>query len=388
MAQTLLALDAHPADSQVGFELGFDHARHGVLPAPEQMHPGNPLYQGWRSGSAHFGQRTLVASRYTRQWLQLRLDAWLRALAFEPLQLTPNHLRQIDVVCCPVTREPLGHDTGGPGDATPSRLSERAGYAAGNLAVLSARAQRALGSLGRLNHLDDANDQGWQAAMQLASQAEDAADGLAGELSSAEWRRLAVLMSFVTEIPHAQAIKLPLCVLPPNRVRLLNPAQGLQALITHRLGEQGWCQQMRSLAEQLPSAGLHHDFNLLVNALLPRLIGADCGPDRVALRHAREEAWCDARVNRRWQHLALQLDPRQTNKLLAAGLELGLAGAHALLHESDTATEGWALATQGRTGRQHPRARQAPAASNVTAFQAVRRADQLREHRLPRLAAY
>ena len=46
------------------------------------------------------------------------------------------------------------------------------------------------------------------------------------------WSRLAVLMSFVTPLPHEQAARLPLLVLPPNRLRLLNPVQALQAVVT------------------------------------------------------------------------------------------------------------------------------------------------------------
>ncbi len=378
MAQTLLAHVPHPAqthelqETQLGFELGVDHARHGLPPAPAQMHAGNALYQGWRSGHARFGERAPAPSRYTRQWLQLRLDAWQRALAFEPMTVTPNHLRQIDVARCPVTREPLAQGTGQPDDAAVTRLCDSAGYAAGNLAVLSTRAQRAMAG------------RDWQDAMSMSARADGANDGLADGLDAAQWQRLAVLMSFVTPLPHTRAARLPLCVQPPNRLRLLNPAQGLQAMITHSLGEPGWCRDMQALAVRLPDAGLRHDFNLFVSALLPRLIGVACDHDRGALRQAREDAWCDTLVNRRWQRFVWQLDARQTQALLVQGVGMGLAGVHAQLHENGAATDGWALHTPGHTGTSQQLALEHRASISRPAERPTRRAS---DRASPRLVA-
>ena len=90
MAQTLAARENPTADPQVGFDIGWDHARHGLLPPPEQWLDGNPLHQGWRAGKACFGERTLGASRPVRLWLALRLHAWLRHRAFELAEVTPH----------------------------------------------------------------------------------------------------------------------------------------------------------------------------------------------------------------------------------------------------------------------------------------------------------
>ena len=168
MAQTLLTFDAHPADPHVGFELGWDHAHHGVLPPPEQLHAGNPLFQGWRAGQACFGARTLGASRLARSWLQLRLFAWQRGLAFELGQVTPHYLGQLDVPLCPVTRQPLGA-----ADTSIDRVCDQAGYAAGNLVMMSRAANRAKGGCR------------WEDALVHAEQAKAAADGLHGGLDSA-----------------------------------------------------------------------------------------------------------------------------------------------------------------------------------------------------------
>ena len=131
MAQTLLAFDTHPADAQLGFELGWDHARHGLLLPPEQWLDGNPLQQGWRAGKACFGARTLGASRRVRLWLALRLHAWQRGRAFELADVTPHYLGQIEVAQCPITRRALVQ-----AEASVDRVCDRAGYAAGNLAMM------------------------------------------------------------------------------------------------------------------------------------------------------------------------------------------------------------------------------------------------------------
>lgn len=351
MAQTPLAFDHHPADAQSGFELGWDHAHHGTVPPPAQLHEGNPLRQGWQAGKACFGRRTLPATRHTRKWLQLRLNAWLRARSFELLQVTPNYLAQIDVAQCPITRQPLEHGSGTPADASVDRVFNDAGYAAGNLAVMSAKANRIKANLG------------WQDALVMVQHAEGSIDGLADGLCAAEWSRLAVLMSFVTPLPHQQAARLPLLLLPPNRLHLLNPVQGLQALVTRELGQPAWCQRMRLLADALPGKPVRADFNLLLNALLPRLIEATRSHDAGTMKLALEDAWTNPLVNRRWQRFALQLDEPQIEALLSHGAARSLGGARWALLDRAVATEGWALQSQGYVSSNHaasmPRARDA-----------------------------
>lgn len=329
MAQTLLTFDAHPADPHVGFELGWDHAHHGVLPPAEQLHAGNPLFQGWRAGRACFGARTLGASRLARSWLQLRLFAWQRGLAFELGQVTPHYLGQLDAPLCPVTRQPIGA-----ADASIDRVCDQAGYAAGNLVTMSRAANRAKGGCR------------WEDALVFAEQAKAAADGLHGGLGSAAWARVAVLVSFVTPLPHAQAAKLPLLLQPPNRLRLLNPVQGLQALVTRELGRPDGTLRLRALTALLPSETMRTDFHRFLSALLPRLLAARQGDEGFALRHALEDAWRDERVNRCWQRFAVSLDEALIDTLLQRCASL--VGTRTLLHEPRAATEGWALERAGR----------------------------------------
>jgi hypothetical protein len=343
MAQTSFPIDdTHPADPQVGFDIGWDHARHGLLPPPEQWLDSNPLHQGWRAGKACFGERTLGASRRVRLWLALRLHAWLRHRAFELAEVTPHYLGQIEVLQCPVTRRPLVQ-----ADSSVDRVNHQGGYAAGNLAVMSASANRAKGALG------------WAEALLRAQQAEHAEGGCINGLDDAAWTRLAVLISFVTPLPHEQAAKLPLRVLPPNRLRLLNPVQGLQVLVTLELGRADGTRRLRELAAQLPGEALRLDFHRFLSAMLPRRLEAGQDADSWALRHALEDAWCDALVNRCWQRFALQLDGALVERLLQRCAAGALSGTRVLLHELATATEGWALDRGGWAPAPVPSARRA-----------------------------
>ncbi|HSI61153.1 MAG TPA: hypothetical protein VLA16_26585, partial [Ideonella sp.] len=251
MAQAAFEFETLPASAQeqpqAGFELGWDHAHYGVVPPAEHLHPAHPLRQGWEAGRASFGQRTLKPSRHVRKWLQLRLHAWLRGRSFEGVQVTPHFLAQIDTARCPVTRSALSYATGTGSDASVDRVYNDAGYAAGNLAVISTRANQAKAGLA------------WHEARALAVQAEARPSGAIDGLAAAEWARLAVLMSYVTPLPHAVAATLPLLVLPPNRLRLLNAIQGLQALVTLQLAHAGWSARIVRLSQLMPDKALRRD---------------------------------------------------------------------------------------------------------------------------------
>ena len=59
---------------------------------------------------------------------------------------------------------------------------------------------------------------------------------------------VAALKSLATPLPHDEAARIPLLVLPPNRVRLVNPIQELQAVLTLQLSVPGWGQRARTVA--------------------------------------------------------------------------------------------------------------------------------------------
>lgn len=343
---------AAEACDRTGFELGWDHARHGLVPAAGLLLDGTPIGQGWRAGKAVFGRRTLAATRPVRQWLALRIEAWRRGIAFEGTQVTAHYLGQIEATHCPVTRHALGGAAGTPDAAVVARLNGDAGYAAGHLAVLSEAAAAALGGI-------DARE-----ALRRAARVDAGIEAPPPALAVDDTWRLAVLASFATPLPFAEAVRVPLRALPPNRVRVLNAVQGLQATVTLLFATPGWSARVRALAGLLPAPELRHDFHLFVGAIAARLPAA--GADARETRRALEDAWACARVARRWQAFALALGEGAAEQLLARAAEAGLAGVRTMVHAPAAATEGWSLASHGRVVPQRRRGRpvtprQAPA---------------------------
>ena len=290
---------------RIGFELGWDYGRYGLEPAQPHASAHTPLRHGLRASRATFGARRRTASVPVRQWLHLRLCAWLRGRSVETVQVTPNYLAQISVSHCPVTRRPLAvplNDAAEDDDAPAfNRVRNDAGYAAGNLAVLSKRAHRAKGS----------HDH--RSALQLAQRA--AADGPQHQLDGDAWMRVALLCSFVKALPHDEACTLPLRVLPPNRLRLFNPAQALQTALSRLLLADGWSAQARRIAALLPAGSARRSLLEFFAALLPRFLEA--GRDRPALeaRWALEE--CVARTARP-QAMASVRAPARCGRLRSA----------------------------------------------------------------------
>jgi hypothetical protein len=338
-AATQRGTDAACADSEgTGFQIGWDHAHHALVPPPELLLAGTPVCQGWMAGRAVFGKRTLAAGRSVRLWLALRTLAWRRGIAFDALQVTPNYLAQIHAERCPVLRQPLGGAAGQPLSAVVERLNPQAGYAAGNLVTMSLQAAQARQGLTPLD------------AVRRARAAETAGQATGG-LDAGAWWRLAALAGFAQTLPFFEAAGLPLAVLPPNRVRVLNAVQGLQALVTQLFARPGWAARARALGAMLPAHTLRHDFNLFVGAVAPRVLeaGAKADADSASLRQALEDAWLNERVQRRWQHLVLSLGEAATADLLERAASAGLAGMRTLTHAPEQATEGWGLQEGGRT---------------------------------------
>jgi hypothetical protein len=322
MHQASLALDtaAPAAGDHTGFQIGWDHAHHGLVPPGIERSGHEALHQGWRAGRAVFGARTLAARRQTRQWLALRLAAWRNGETFDELQITPHHLAQIDATRCPLRRVALGGT--GTDSACIARLNPEAGWSAGNLVVLSAAAAARLESVPVLQ------------AVRLAREAEAAAAPVQG-LDATAWWRLAALRGQATALPFAEAARLPMAALPPNRVRVVNAVQGLQAWVSRCFMAPGWAERCRAVANMLPEHTLRHDFNLFIGAMAPRVVEA--GQDPVTLRTAIEDAWLQERVLRRWQHFVLSLGAAGTKALLERAAALPLPGVKVLQHAAPPA---------------------------------------------------
>jgi hypothetical protein len=317
----------HGADA-TGFQIGWDFAHHQLVPPIAHLHAHSPVRQGWSAGRAVFGRRTLNDRAPVRQWLALRLAAWQQGQAFEDVQVTPHFLAQISSPHCPVTRLPL---CGAGEQAAVLRLNTGAAYAAGNLVVAHRSAAEARADLG----CDD--------LLALAQRVGEQADGQLRGLDVRAWQRLAVLASFATPLPHGLAATLPLLVLPPNRVRVLNPVQALQVMLTLQFTRAGYARRLLTLAALMPGSEARQAFQVFMHTLLSRRLAAGQDAEPAALRRALEDSWADPLVNRRWQRLALWLSAADCERLLlrASQRALCVGGSRWLSHGH--ATEGWAL---------------------------------------------
>lgn len=294
LAPQALALGGSDA---VGWQLGFDHARQGVPLPASHLHEGSPLFAGWQAALARRPLRHRDPAPGSRRWLQLRLQAWTEGVAYEEQLLTPHYLQQLERSHCPVSRERLQDEIGHPSQRCIVRLRPQDAYAAGHLVMISRRAADALQgrSLERLQEL----------ALQAARRAEPV-DGL----NAAAWARLVSLVSMVTPLETPP----PLRLLPPNRLRLHNPVQALQAWMTRQLGQAGWSQRLQALHDALPGVPARQAANSLAAALAPHALALPT--DAEAKRWALEDLWQDARVQRRWSTLIAQLSPLTLERLL------------------------------------------------------------------------
>ena len=320
---------------QIGFELGWDYAHHRVCPPEAYAQAPSPLRDGLLAGQATFGLRTLNATRPVRKWLQLRLHAWLRGRSVELVQVTPNHLAQLEVSHCPITRTALSVATLESSDASIDRVRNDAGYAAGNLAVMSTKANHA-----KAGH-------GFRDAIQFVKQVEAGALGGIDGLTAAQWARVAVLCSLVEPLPHDEACALPLLVLPPNRLRLFNPAQALQAFVSRQLLVPGWSQRVSRIEALVPGKPAQRAFRDFFHALLPRVLEAGRNIAPHEARWAVEDAWRSPLVQRRWTLFARMLTATQCESIVkrATARKLG-TGVVSQLSDAQ-ATDGWNLETRG-----------------------------------------
>ena len=374
------------AHEHIGFELGWDYAHYRVTPpAPYAQEP-SPLQSGLLAGQAAFGARTLAATRHVRKWLQLRLHAWLRGRSVELVQVTPNYLQQIDVSHCPITRLRLSSATLSVSDASIDRVRNDAGYAAGNLAVMSTRANHAKAACGFRDALRMAQQVEAEPRQLLPAVTAEAVHALPG-LTAEQWSRVAVLCSFVEPLPHDEACTLPLLVLPPNRLRLFNPVQALQAFVSRQLLTPGWARRVSGFEELLPGKPLMRDFKSFFMALLPRVLeGGRLGgtpraphapetsqtpqaPHPPQTRWAIEDAWRSPLVQQRWTRFARQLTAVQCEALLARAAAHRLGTVVIVPFSDASATDGWNLDSRGYVAHaRHATPHREPAAQGQFAW--------------------
>ncbi|MBL0719752.1 hypothetical protein JI742_07605 [Piscinibacter sp. Jin2] len=160
---------------------------------------------------------------YEGKWLSLRLSAVRRGMIVDAT-VTPALLERMTDGRCPVTLEPFRMG-GGPSPRNPSvdRLVNEVSYRAGNLCMLSQRANRAKAELS------------FEEVAQIA-QAGDAY----GELASIEWMRLASLMygAWARAYKLSDPYLLPLAAIPGAGM-FMSTSQVVQLLLTRHYGPAG-----------------------------------------------------------------------------------------------------------------------------------------------------
>lgn len=342
-----------------GFEIGWDFAHHRLTPPADHLHGAHPVRQGWEAGRAAFGARTLQPTRHVRQWLELRLRAWLEGVPFEGVMLTPRYFAQIEPLQCPVTREVLTHAAELPTDAVVMRLDPAAGYAAGHLVTVSRRVAQARGAA-------DATQ-----AMDIARRLRKEELQAFGGLEAVHWERLAGLLSLAVAVPHERLAVHPLRVLPPNRLRLLNPVQALQVILTQLFSGEAYARRMTTLGTLMPDADARRCYFMFMNAMLARRLSAGWACDRQRVRTALEDAWAHPVIQRRWEQLALRLTRAACERIVRLAAQRGLLGAGWRWLDDDAATEGWRPAPQQPAGPQAGAALPLPPAQPLDAGGAV-----------------
>ena len=326
------------AHETLGFELGWDHARCGVMPSLAQSFEASSLRSGWAVGHTTNSSRPRVAPRSVQLWLHLRLQAWVLGQRVEPVQVTPRYLEQLEVSHCPITRMPLDASSLLNHEGVFARVRHDAAYVAGNIAVLGARAERARQGLGR------------ERAAELGKSLGSGSSSGLGGLTAPQWKRMTALGSFVEPLTHAQACEQPLLVLPPNRLRLLNAAQALQAFASRQLLAPGWSLCVSRVEALLLAKAAQRSFQTFF--FMPCCHGfwrrAQTRPSRAALGHRRRLAIAPGTAALagfrahpgagRCESLVVRAHAKRQGQ----GALLAL-GEHA-------AVDGWGLARQGQLG--------------------------------------
>ena len=181
--------------------------------APSAYREAFLAYQGPRTPLTYFEGKAL----------SLRLSAVRRGMLVDP-SVTAQYLERITDGRCPVTLERLRFG-GGQSVRNPSvdRLVNEVSYRAGNICMLSQRANRAKA------------DQSFEDVAQLAQAGERH-----GELEPVEWMRLASLMYGAWARAHRQSdpYLLPLAAIPGSGM-FMSTSQVVQLLLTRHFGSGG-----------------------------------------------------------------------------------------------------------------------------------------------------
>lgn len=175
---------------------------------------------------------------FVRKWLSLRLSAIKRGMVVDQT-VTPALLKGLTDGRCPVTLETFDMDGKSPMNPSVDRLVNEVSYRAGNICVLSMRANRAKG------------ERTFEEVAQLAQAGEPHAG-----LEPIEWMRLASLMygAWSRAYKHEDPYLLPLAAIPGQSM-FMSTSQVVQWLLTRHYGSGGSSEAATEKWLQLTGAG-------------------------------------------------------------------------------------------------------------------------------------
>lgn len=206
-----------PMESCDTYEFELECRDLGAASARARMRIDERGPDAYRAAHAGYEGATAFPPYYDRKWLSLRLSAVKRGMVVDQT-VTPTFLERVTDGRCPVTLEPFS--TKGTSAANPSvdRLVNEVTYRAGNICVISMRANRAKG------------ERSFEEVAQLAQAGEHHAG-----LEPVEWMRLASLMygawarAYRCSDPHL----LPLAAMPGPGM-FVSTSQAVQVLLTRQ----------------------------------------------------------------------------------------------------------------------------------------------------------
>lgn len=163
-----------------------------------------------------------VPSYFERKWLSLRLSAVKRGMVVDE-SVTPSFLQHIFDGRCPVTLELLDVAERSSKNPSVDRLVNELGYIAGNICMLSMRANRAKGD---------------RTFEEVADHAQ--AGVFAAGLAPMEWMRLTSLMygAWARAYKRADPWLMPLAAIP-GRGLFMSTSQAVQLFLMRGLGPDG-----------------------------------------------------------------------------------------------------------------------------------------------------
>ena len=208
----------HFDEVEIGRKIGYDLFKYGRIVETHVSHPS--VAEGFLLAQVQ-AVRQQVPDRYTRKWLQVRINAYAKRRYVDE-QVTPQYIKSIDVPLCPVMRVALTHGELLGTDWSIDRLNNDGAYAPSNLAVMGTIANQAK------------NDRCFEEVYALSQQS--SASQLVEGLTPQQWLRLAALMlgpCFATNAGCAPTI--PLVVpIPKHTVR--QAMQQVQYVFTLKAG--------------------------------------------------------------------------------------------------------------------------------------------------------